>query len=204
MNKYARLSSIQKLEVLGDQYRRLHHDHDNYNTCLLDLVARKSEIPEEEFRSREQAYRKQMRRIDSKVNEIRTEITNQMMFRRIEIDEAKKLLRSIKKAARREETLKKKAEISQEESKQVIEALRRHEKELAARCMRIQGALRTVEGIMNDPYRGSRREHWVSAGSSAKRTSQKTGFPAVLLPPTHIFRSIANVALSTVKFLNLI
>jgi hypothetical protein len=204
MNKYDILFSVQKLEILGYQYWRLHRDHENYNTCLLDLVAEKGEMPEEEFRSREQGYRKQMRRIDSKVSEIETEITNQMMFRRIEFDEAKKGLRSLKKTVRREKALQKKAGIPKEESKQVIEALKQHEKELAAKCMRIQGALEKIEALMKDPYQGSRREPKVKAGSSAKPPSQRAGFPATLLPPANIFRPIANIALSTVKFLNLI
>lgn len=204
MSKSNTFSSIKKLEILGYRYWRLHHDHENYNTCLLDLIAKKAEIPEKEFRSREQVYRKQMRRIDSRVSEIRTEITNQMMFRKIEIDEAKKYLRSLKKATRRERTLQKKAEISKEESNQVIEALKQHEKELAARCERIQGAVKKVEALMKDPYKGSPREEKVRAGSGAKQASQKIGFPAALLPSNKIFRPIANVALSTVKFLNLI
>jgi hypothetical protein len=204
MNKYDTLSSIQKLEILGYQYWRFHHDHENYNTCLLELVTKKAEIPEEEFRSREQVYRKQMRKIDSRVSEIKTEIINQMMFRKIEIDEAKKRLRSLKKATRREKTLQRKAEISKEESNQVIGALKQHEKELAARCERIQGAVNKVEALMKDPYKGSPREEKVRAGSSAKRASQKPGFRKALLPPNKIFRPIAHVALSTVKFLNLI
>ena len=204
MNKHYTLSSIQKLEILGYQYWRLHHDHENYNTCLLELVARKAEIPKEEFRSREQVYRKQMRRIDSRVSEIKIEIINQMMFRKIEIDETKKHLRSVKKATRREKTLRKKAEISKEESNQVIGALKQSEKELAARCERIQGALKKVEALMKDPYKGSPREEKVRAGSSSKRSSQKPGFPSALFPPNRIFRPIANVALSTVKFLHLV
>ena len=204
MNKYNILPSIQKLEILGYQYRQLHSDHDNYNTCLLDLVAQKDEISEEEFRSQELVYRKQMRRIDSKVIEIKTEITNQMMFRKIEINEAKKHLRSLQKAARREKTLQKKAEVSKEESNQVIEALKVHEKELTARCERIQGALKTVEELMKDPYKGSARERKVTAGSSARRSSKKFRFAGALFQPKNIFRPIANVAFSTVKFLNLI
>ena len=204
MHKHDILPSIQKLEILGRQYRQLHSDHENYNTCLLDLVAKKDEIPEGEFRSRELVYRKQMRRIDSKVLEIKTEITNQMMFRRIEINEAKKHLRSLQKAARREKTLQKKAQVSQEESNQVIEALKVHERELAARCERIQGALKTVEELMKDPYKGSPRERKVTAGSSTQRSSKKIRFASVLFPPKNIFRPIANVAFSTVKFLNLI
>ena len=204
MNKYDILPSIQKLEILGYQYRQLHSDHENYNTCLLDLVAKKDEIPEEEFRSRDLVYRKQMRRIDSKVIEIKTEITNQMMFRKIEINEAKKHLRSLQKAARREKTLQKKAEVSKEESNQVIEALKVHEKELAARCERIQGALKTVEEFMKDPYKGSPRERKVTAGLSARRSSKKFRFASALFQPKNIFRPIANVAFSTVKFLNLI
>jgi hypothetical protein len=205
MNKYdILLSSIQKLEILGYQYCRLHHDHEYYNTCLLELVAKRAEISEGEFRSREQVYRKQMRKIDSKVNEIKTEIINQMIFRRIEIDEAKKCLRSLKKDARREKRLQKKAEISKEESNQVIGALKQYEKELAARCERIQGAVKRVEALMKNPYKGSAREQKVRAGSSAKRASQRPGFAAALVPPNRIFRSIANVALSSVKFLNLI
>ena len=204
MKKYDTLSSIQRLEILGHQYWRLHHDHEHYNTCLLDLVAKRSEIPEEEFRSQEQVYRKQMREIDSRVSEIKTEIINQMMFRKIEFNEAKKRLRALKKDARRERALQKKAEISKEEANQVIGALKRHEQELAARCERIQGALKKVEELMEDPYRGSPREEKVRAGSNAKRASRKPRFPAALLPPNKIFRPIANVALSTVKFLHLI
>ncbi len=204
MNKYNTLSSIQRLEILGYQYWRLHYDHENYNTCLLHLLANKAEIPEQEFRSREQVYRKQMLKIDSRVSEIKTEIINQMMFRKIEIDEAKKRLRSLKKEARRERILQKKAEISKEEANQVIGALKRHEKELAARCERIQGALKKVEELMKDPYKGSPREAKVRAGSNAKRASRKPKFAAVLLPPNKILRSVANVALTTVKFLHLI
>ena len=204
MNKYDTLSSIQRLEILGYQYWRLHHDHENYNTSLLELLARKAEIPKDEFRSREQVYRKQMRKIDSRVSEIKTEIINQMMFRKIEINEAKKRLRSVKKATRREKTRQRKARISKEESNQVIGALKQYEKELAARCERIEGALKKVEALMKDPYRGSPREEKVRAGSSAKRASQKSGFPAALMPPNKILRPIANVAMSTVKFLHLV